>query len=110
MCSSSKVKESGKTLKFYALLDSCSQGTFILERLPKKFGIKGSRTSITIETLNGEVTNKSLVISGMKLASSRDNSEDWLELPDTYTKKYLPVGKEDVATPSKLNNCGHLDQ
>ena len=102
--------DSGKTLKTYALLDSCSQGTFILERLPKRFGIKGRRTSITIKTLNGEVTNKSSVISGMKVASSRDSSEDWLELPDTYTKKYLPVGKEDVATPSKLKNWGHLER
>ena len=102
--------DSGKTLKTYALLDSCSQGTFILERLPKRFGIKGRRTSITIKALNGEVTNKSSVISGMKVASSRDGSEDWLELPDTYTKKYLPVGKEDVATPSKLKNWGHLER
>ena len=51
--------DSGKTLKTYALLDSCSQSTFILERLPERFGIKGRRTSITIKTLNDEVTNKS---------------------------------------------------
>ena len=57
---------------------------FILERLPKRFGIKARRTSITIKTLNGKVTNKSSVIIGMKVASSRDSSEDWLELPDTY--------------------------
>ena len=64
------------------------------------------RTSITIKTLNGEVTNKSSVISGLKVASSRNSSEDWLELPDTYTKKCLPVGKEDVATPLKLVQWG----
>ena len=94
--------DSGETLKTYSLLDSCSQGTFILERLPKMFGIKGRITSITIKTLNGEVTYKSSVISGMKVANSRDRSEDWLELSNTYTKKYLPVDKKDVATPSKL--------
>ena len=98
--------DSGKTLKTCALLDSCSQGTFILERLPKRFGIKRRRTSITIKTLNGKVTNKSSVISGMKGASSRDSCEDWPELPDTYTKKYLPVGKEGVATLSKLKTGG----
>ena len=49
--------ESSETLKTDALLDSCSQGTFILERLLKTFGIKVSTTSITIKTLNGEVTN-----------------------------------------------------
>ena len=56
---------------------------FILERLPKRFGITGRRTSITIKTLNGKVS-KSSVIIGMKVASSRDSSEDWLELPDTH--------------------------
>ena len=67
------------------------------------------RTSIIIQTLNGEVTNKSSVISGLKVASSRNNSEDWLELPETYTKKYLWEGKGDVATPSKLRQWKHLE-
>ena len=49
---------SGQTLKTYTILDSCSLGTFILERLPKRFGIKGTRTSITIKALNDEVANK----------------------------------------------------
>ena len=74
---------SGEALKTYALLDSCSQGTFILERLLKRCGIKGRKTSINTKTLNGEVTNKSSVINGLKVASSRNSSEDWLELPDT---------------------------
>ena len=50
------------------------------------------------------------MISGLKVASSRNSSEDWLELPDTYTKKCLPVGKEDVATPSNLKQWGHLER
>ena len=35
---------------------TCSQGTFILERLLTRFDIKGKRTSIAMKTLNGEVT------------------------------------------------------
>ena len=57
-----------------------------------------------------EVTYKLSVISGLKVATSRNNSEDWLELPDTYAKKYLPVGKEDVVTPSKLKQQAHLER
>ena len=98
----------GETLKTYALLDRCSQGTFILERLLKRFGIKRRKTSINIKTLNGEVTNKSSVINGLKAASSRNSSEDWFKLPDT--KKYLPVGKEDVAIASKFKKWGHLER
>ena len=68
--------DSGETMRTYALLDSCSQGTFILERLLKRFGIRGRRTSKTIKTLNGEVTKKLSRISGLKVASSRNSSED----------------------------------
>ena len=56
-------RDSGEALKTYAVLHSCSQGIFILERLLKRFGIKGRKTAINIKTLNGEVTNKSSVIN-----------------------------------------------
>ena len=32
-----------------------------------------------------------------------------MELPDTYTNKYLPVDKEDVATTSRLKQWKHLE-
>ena len=50
------------------------------------------------------------MISGLKLTSSRNSSEDWPELPDKYTKKYLPIDKEDVATPSKIKQWGYLQK
>ena len=48
------------------------------------------------------------MISGLNVPSSRNSSEDWLELPDTYSKKHLPVCKKNVAIPSKLKQWGHL--
>ena len=50
------------------------------------------------------------MISELKAASSRNSSEDLLERPVTYAKKYLWVGKEDIATPSKLKQWGHLER
>ena len=72
--------------------------------------MKGQRTSITIKIINGEVTNKAVVVKRLRVSSGNGDSHDWLELPDTYTKKYLPVGKEDVATPSKLKKWKHLER
>ena len=46
--------------------------------------------------------NKAMVVKELRVTSGNDDSHDWLELPDAYTKKNLPVDKEDVATPSKL--------
>ena len=50
------------------------------------------------------------MISGLKVASSKNSSEDWLEFWCTYTKFYLPVVKKDVATSSELNQWGHLER
>ena len=43
-----KHGESCETLEIYTLLNSCSQFTFILDRLLTSFGIKGKRMSRTI--------------------------------------------------------------
>ena len=82
-----KYGNSGKVLETHALLDTCSQGTFILETLINNLGVKGQKTSITIKTLNGEVTNKEMAVTGLRVTSGNGDSHDWLELPDTYTKK-----------------------
>ena len=104
-----KYSNYGKVLKTHALLDSCSQGTFILETLISNFGVKGQKTSITIKTLNGVITNKAMVVKGLRVTSGNVDSRDWLELPDTYTLKYLPVNKRDVTTTSKLKQWKHLE-
>ena len=100
---------SGKVLQTHALLDSCSQGTFIVETLINNLGVKGKGTSITINTLNGEATNEAMIVKGLRVISGNGDSHDWLELPDTYIKKYLPVDNEDVATPSKFKQGRHRE-
>ena len=57
---------SGKILKTHALLDSCSQGRFMLEKLLQDLGVNGEKTSITIKTVNGEVNNKTALVEGLK--------------------------------------------
>ena len=81
----------------------------MLETLINNLGVKGQKTSITTKTLNGEVTNKAMVVKGLKVTSGNGDSHDWLELPDIYAKKYLPVDKEYVATLSKLKQWKHLE-
>ena len=100
-----RYSHSGKTAKTYALLDGCSQGTFMLEKLIRDFGVNGQKTSTTIKTVNGEVNNKNnktTLVEGLKVSSSRDEDSDWIGLFKTFTKRYLPVDQDDIATPSKL--------
>ena len=55
-----KRKDSVNEVQTYIRLDSCSQGTFILDKLAKAGGISGRKTSITIKTINGEDTPSSM--------------------------------------------------
>ena len=71
-----RYNHSGKNVKAYALLDSCSQGTFMLEKLLRDLGMNGQKTSITIKAVNGEVNNKTTLVEGLKVSSSRNEDSE----------------------------------
>ena len=48
--------------KHIHFFDSCSQGTFILDKLAKVVGTSGKKTCITIKTKNGEHTSSLIAI------------------------------------------------
>ena len=51
-----KIKhgDSNKMVTTYAMLDNCSQGSFILDSAIKKLGIQGIKTTLKLKTLHGE--------------------------------------------------------
>ena len=49
------------------MLDSCSQATFIQNKLLGVLGLHGWKTSITIKTINGEVAKSSEVLDGIEI-------------------------------------------
>ena len=103
-----KCGSSGKIVETYALLDNCSQGTFMSEGLMADLGVKGKKTSVTTKTLNGEVTNQSMVIEGLKVSKKNGKPNEWLQLPKTFTKPSLPVDKDDIATPTNIKKWTYL--
>ena len=104
-----RYSHSGKTMKMYALLDSCRQGTFMLEKLLRDLGVNGQKTSDTIMTVNGEVNNKTTLVEGFRVSNTKDEDGEWIELPKTFTKRYLPVDQNDLATPSKLKQWKYME-
>ena len=97
-------------MKTFAMLDNCSQGTFVKEDLLKKLKIGGRATSISIKTLNGENTFQSHAVDGLQVCSSNAKSKKiWLNLPTTYTQNQLPVDTNEVATPKKLEKWKYLE-
>ena len=100
---------SGKEIQTYAMLDCCSQGTFINTDLARKLKANGMKTSINIKSLNGEGTQESEAISGLKVSKSIGKSV-WIDLPVTYSKTDLPVREENVVTPNKIKEWKYLEK
>ena len=77
----------------YAMLDNCSQGSFVYDNLIKELGIHGMKTTLNLKTLHGEKTESAMVVKGHK---------SLLSLPKLYTRKEIPIDKEEIATPAKI--------
>ena len=75
-------------------------------------GIQGRKTSITVKTMNGEVTKSSEALEDLEvvLASNGKAERVWVKLPCTYLQEDLPVDSNEVATIDKIKMWGYLDK
>ena len=89
------------------MLDGCSQGTFLDEKLLDEEQLLGRKTTITVKTLNGEATKLTKVVEGLKVANGGKKfhqKERWI-----YARKDLAV-ESDVAKPSQIAKWKYLEQ
>ena len=104
-------KNSTKMFKTYAMLDNCSQVSFIRDDLIEDLQITGRKLQLSLKTLTGEKLEDTmaidgLIVSGIDLKKTRTN--EWIELPRTYSKQSLPVEREEIATPNKIKKWDYL--
>ena len=93
----------------YALLDSCSQGTFIDKDLINELCIQGEETSLTVKTLNGSSCEPTTVVKELEVRGFQSSASDsWNSLPVTYSRVSLPIDEEEIPTPVKIKNWSHL--
>ena len=104
-----KCNKSRKVLKTYAMLGCCSQGTFINSELAKKLRTEGTMTTIKVKTLNGDESQETETISGLKV-TSLTGKNGRIDLPVSYTRKNLLVGNEYIATPDKIKDWKYLER
>ena len=102
--------EAAKDVMTYALLDNCSQGTFVHKDLVSCLGIKGVDTTITVKTLNGQESELSEAVTGMMVRGSITKEQPWVTLPKTYTRPNLPVDGDEVPTYEKIKAWKYLDR
>ena len=90
-------------MQTYAMLDNCSQGTFIKESLINDLKILGSTTSVKVKTLNGEETVKTKATKDLKVAETGNGDKKcWIDLPKCFTRDSLPVDSQEIVTPDQI--------
>ena len=92
------------------MLDNCSQGTFVKEEIIEALGVDGRSTSVTIKTLNGEMSQRAIAVEGLKVAGSmmKTTTTDWINLPRSFTKESFSVEEQEIATPTKVKDWDYL--
>ena len=89
-----------KVLGTCAMLDNCSQDTFVKEEMTEALGITGAETRVTVKTLNGEISQMTTVVENLKVVGSLGKPK-WIKLPRACTEQELPVDEQEIATPKK---------
>ena len=63
-------RNSDKEIMTFALLDTCSQGTFITTNLMEQLNISGIQTFINIKTLIGHQKESLYIVEGLSVSKA----------------------------------------
>eukprot|EP00112_Aurelia_sp_Birch-Aquarium-sp1_P014426 Seg3112.1 transcript_id=Seg3112.1/GoldUCD/mRNA.D3Y31 product="hypothetical protein" protein_id=Seg3112.1/GoldUCD/D3Y31 len=102
------VKGGNQELVVYAMLDNCSQGTFIHEDILDVLKVKGVKTTVTVKTMTGEDTEGSVCLDNLTVSGLGPADRETISLPKTYSRRGLPIQRDDIPTPDKLRHWPHL--
>ena len=100
-------KSSRKMVKTYAMLDNCSQGSFIKEEITEELGITERKLKSTLQTLTGEKSEELAAVNGLivsGISCGKGGPVECIEVPKTYLKCFIPVEREEIAKPKKIKN------
>ena len=98
-----------KVICTYTLLESCSQGTFLLEQLRDYLSIPGRETLVTIKTINGEFKSLLIEIDKLQVSGVNDDKNQWVHLPPTFTINEIPVDNDGINKRGQLRQWKCLE-
>ena len=91
----------------YALLDTQSDTTFLLEETSKDLNVKGVEVNLHLSTMFAEnQLVKSRRVEGLIVRGYRCTEE--IHLPPTYTRDIMPADRSHIPTPQMVRNWPHL--
>lgn len=95
-----KATKGSKTVETYAFLDPGSNDCFCTETLMNQMKVSGRRTSILLRTMGDEKPVGAYEVSGLEVSSLEE--DNFLELPDVFTRKKIPVSRENIPQQKDL--------
>ena len=103
-----KHPSTSREVRTYALLDPCSEGSFIDEKLLKELNSDYISTEITVKTLNGISSQISKRVDGMLVKNIF--SDDWLNLSTLFSREYLDIDGEGIPDENTLKEWPYLSE
>ena len=80
-------RNSRKMVKTYAMLDNCSQGSFIKDEIIEDLGLSGRKLKLSLKTLTGEKSEDTEAVDALIISaidSKKGRPMGWIELPKAY--------------------------
>ena len=101
------IKGSKTPTVTYAFLDSGSSSTFCTETLMRQLGVSGTKTTISLTTLEKKDSLvDSFVVTDLTISDLDENV--FIDLPTLYTRPSIPVSREDIPTQDDVDKWPHL--
>ena len=100
------LRSSDTVVITYAMLDSCSTGTFVLEDLQRELKLDGVDSQVLIKTMNGQQLHNVKVLKGLTVSDLDCNIS--IVLPKAFTKTEMPATDQDIAAPELARKWPHL--
>ena len=96
------------TVKTYALLDSGSQATLILESLADQIGLNGQLETLNLGTINSDVAKQSKRVSFSVSAVTEDASAPQFQVDEAWTVSQLNLPPQKISK-SMMKSWAHLE-
>ncbi len=104
-------QDPNNVITVYAMLDNCSEGTFITSDVLEMLKAPVRKTNISIKTLTGEINEDSVSVEDLHICATTGfdgNPAEILKLPKTYTRLHLPIGRHNIPTQERIEHWKHL--
>lgn len=91
----------------YALLDTQSDATFVQEDLVNRLDTQKQPTTLNLATMtNSQKRITCHKHSGLRIRGLQ--SHEWVVLPDTYERPFIPANRQHIPTPKTAEQHPHL--